>query len=244
MALSKIGSEGLDTLSGDLIVNTSIGMGDRVMYDGDSSGTVKHFAMPKTTSRLSWGTPGSDNYRLNLSGGGALLFGVDGDSEYFAVETHQSGVGHNEKFRIDSFGRVTMPYQPAFHCNYTNGAYNVNSTIVIFPEASLNRGNHYNTSTGRFTAPVSGAYHFWCALMVSSSGNTPDFRWFKNGVSTGVAGYVSGSFGGGSWLKAHSSISIYLNVNDTIEVRTVSNVNMHIDIAANNHNQLGGFLLG
>ena len=146
--------------------------------------------------------------------------------------------------RMDSAGRVTMPYQPAFHCSYTNGAANVNNTIVIFPQADVNRGGHYNTSTGKFTAPVAGVYHFWCALMVNSSGAAPDFRWHKNGVNTGVAGYVSGSFGGGSWLKAHGSISIYLNANDTIEVHTVSNVNMHIDGVTNNHNQLGGFLLG
>ncbi len=63
--VNKVG----DTMTGDLIVNTSIGMGDRVIYDGVSSGAVKHFAMPKTTSRLSWGTPADNNYRLNVSGG-------------------------------------------------------------------------------------------------------------------------------------------------------------------------------
>lgn len=158
---SRVAKTG-DTMTGDLIVNTSIGMGDRVMYDGDSSGVVKHFAMPKTTSRLSWGTPGGDNYRLNVSGGGALLFGVDGDSEYFAVETHQSGVSHSEGFRVDSYGRVIRPKQPfalvrpnnGNQGSYTNGG----NITCVWGDVLANVGNNYNSGNGRFTCPVAGLY--------------------------------------------------------------------------------------
>tara|TARA_R110000787_G_C13344578_1_gene438516 strand:+ start:48 stop:764 length:717 start_codon:yes stop_codon:yes gene_type:complete len=63
-----------------------------------------------------------------------------------------SGYG-TERVRIDSAGRVTMPYQPAFN------AIEGNTTgSLIFTQVISNVGNHYSTSTGRFTAPVSGHY--------------------------------------------------------------------------------------
>ena len=74
-----------------------------------------------------------------------------------------------ERMRIDNQGRVTMPYQPVFsylgtktHDIATTGtqvmsASNVWSNNVIH---ALNRGSHFVSSTGRFTAPVAGTYYF------------------------------------------------------------------------------------
>ena len=32
--------------------------------------------------------------------------------------------------------------------------------IIIFDTALVNQGLHYNTSNGKFTAPIAGLYHF------------------------------------------------------------------------------------
>lgn len=50
-----------------------------------------------------------------------------------------------------------------------NSTYNRNGTI-LFTRLHLNIGNGFNQSTGVFTAPVSGVYHFYFTGRISISG--------------------------------------------------------------------------
>ena len=67
--------------------------------------------------------------------------------------------GGTERMRIDSSGRVTMPYQPCFHVRLNTGAYLTTSPLP-FTNAVFDVGSNFNTSTYRFTAPVAGKYGF------------------------------------------------------------------------------------
>jgi hypothetical protein len=66
---------------------------------------------------------------------------------------------------IDGSGRVTEPLQPMFYATGTNG--NFTSGTLPYGATSRNVGNHYNTTTSTFTAPVAGVYlftaQFWAA---------------------------------------------------------------------------------
>jgi hypothetical protein len=64
-----------------------------------------------------------------------------------------------ERMRIDSSGRVTMPYQPVFGAYGSQGSL-ANGSTCIAGGVDVNIGSNYNASNGRFTAPIAGTYYF------------------------------------------------------------------------------------
>ncbi len=79
-------------------------------------------------------------------GGGRLMF-------YHADAVSQYQLG------VDSAGRVMTPLQPAFRAQITTTTNYTNTTSdILFNNVFFNTGNHYNASTGLFTAPVAGKY--------------------------------------------------------------------------------------
>lgn len=85
---------------------------------------------------------------------------------------------------IDASGRVTMPYQPAFDVGPTTTA--AAGADVIFDVSNFNNGNHFNTSNGRFTAPVQGIYSFSFGTIKGPPDNVENdvlrFQLSKNGA--------------------------------------------------------------
>lgn len=156
--------------------------------------------------------------------------------------------GDTERMRIDSSGRVTMPYQPAFLAR-GNSTTTVGSNYadLIYPLVDFNNGNHYNSTTGRFTAPVSGYYVFTGHIVpTANSQNAPSefFVEVNNGSQTGrvfldrrkkIEGTSENTF------SLSGSAVLYLSQNDFVNL---SHVNITSTATIEGSSVFSGYLLG
>ena len=156
----------------------------------------------------------------------AAIFGVaDGsaDSGALTFRTEKTGEALEERMRIDSAGRVTMPYQPAFRISYSSatGGDTGSEQDLTFKVQEQNIGGHYNSTTGKFTAPVSGTYMFMLSLLMTGMGGGDNFEIFirKNGSSAQNGArtvYSAGSTGFGGYISGLAVCQIPLSVNDFV----------------------------
>jgi len=126
-------------------------------------------------------------------------------------------------------GYVHMPYQPAFSA-FMNSTVNFNTMTdgdtIPFASTNLNVGNHYNTSTYTFTAPVSGTYEFSCYLRLdninSAAGDYFHPYWSKNGAG-GIDGITARMITTAATLNIFSFLSstvmCNMSANDTMRLR-------------------------
>lgn len=94
-----------------------------------------------------------------------------------------------------------------------NGAF----TLITFDTETYDTGTNYSTSTGKFTAPAAGTYHFTAGLNVPvSNGSLHIIALYKNGteVIRGVQGTASSTGG----LQDIISGDVKLALNDYIQV--------------------------
>ena len=106
----------------------------------------------------------------DIGGGQSVLGASAGD---FALTSRSGnlafGTGSTERMRIDSSGRVTTPFQPAFYAYSSNSSMTSGNTVV-FNNAPLNVGSSFNTSTYTFTAPIAGNYLFASIVRYDQNG--------------------------------------------------------------------------
>ena len=79
------------------------------------------------------------------------------------LATIKEATGTTTAMTIDSTGRILTPARPAFRVTgVLNGWTNFvsNTKVNLLTTVDYNIGNHYDTSTYEFIAPVAGLYHF------------------------------------------------------------------------------------
>ena len=151
---------------------------------------IGHVGLTTGTSKLAWGNPAGDDYRLNTSGGAALVFGVDGDNEFFAVEGHLTGSRHVEYMRISKEGYMTKPYQPSFLVAAGRAGDGFTDTPYQFRTAVRNVDSKFKmgSGTGQYSyyyVPVTGLYLFTTHAAYQQAGvsfNTRIHRYNSSGT--------------------------------------------------------------
>jgi hypothetical protein len=170
----------------------------------------------------------------DTTNGSSLLFGTE------------SGGTLSEKMRIDSAGRVTMPYQPSFAAYDNRGLGTTSASGQIsqyFTNAPDNVGSCYNTSNGRFTAPVSGRYMFgWNFFPFHTSVSTTS----RMGIAVnGNGGSYPGVILGEQLAYTNTgSLLVHLTAGDYVEWHTQTSSSVYWYSSDPRHNRIWGYLIG
>jgi hypothetical protein len=181
-----------------------------------------------------------------------LTLGIN-NSEKIRVTTTGIGIGTNfitrpfevwagtvagtasTSFSVDGSGRVlnssAQPYfyarGPESNTTLTNGA------DLNFNNAIINNGNHYNTSTYRFTAPVGGRYLFTWSLFVNTATGRCTLK-VNNSSYNNLQMDVGGGFS--------QSVILQLSPNDYVSVGDWQSISGGVFYMGHSH--FSGILLG
>ena len=187
-------------------------------------------------------TPSSGDWRPGAYGqkyGGHYFYG---DNSSTAWNAQQQITSMQTNMQITSQGYVKKQYQPAFDAVRTSGTVGDGANQkIVFNSTLTNVGNHYNTSTGYFTAPIAGTYFFSMHGM-----NNNQLAWYNFRKNNSVINPQHGAYmtNGSDWSAVSMTIVIVLAANDTMAVYTGNSSSIGMYGQGNNHNGFCGYMLG
>ena len=174
----------------------------------------------------------------------------------FAVYANTGGGGAQElQFSVRGDGCVTKPLSPAFSANLAGGNLNAatHNNVIIFNNEHFDKSNSYDTSNGRFTAPVAGLYYFGVQIYAGfalSGVRVLHAKFQKNGSDVASCDMFGGAsdHGGTSYHPTGCGhILTELAVNDWIAFNSggfSGNGSGHATIYAANGTRFFGYLVG
>ena len=212
-------------------------------YVNDTGDTVT-FTSNEGDALLIEQADGTDVGSLRINNGSFILKGKHSTNPV-QIQTHDGNedievdpdgfikmeTAGSERLRIDSAGRVTMPYQPSFRMKGgSSGWVSVGtntSTTLTWNTALHNIGSHFSSMS--FTAPVAGRYIFNQSIygrLNSGQGDNTNY-WtshfaVNNSIveNTSIVGYQND----GDYDNAYSASTILnLSANDFVSIQMRGN---------------------
>jgi len=149
-------------------------------------------------------------------------------SSVLKVDAIQNTAG-TSALTIDSSGRVTKPQHPSFMVNYnvTWESLALNAVVPFDTDsggALFNNGNHFNTSTNAFVAPVAGVYSFSLNIYTANSDTANTFGPFLNGSAVQLVGaglYVQHGEDSAADETASTTFLLNLALNDSVKIHAL-----------------------
>ena len=166
-------------------------------------------------TELQFQDPGSNVY-AKIEGTSLSDGSNNGEIRFYTASATQ---GATERLKISQEGYITKSAHPCFDVVKSNA--NVSSgNYILYNTLNVNNGNHYDSSNGRFTAPVAGFYFFAYGTIKNNTNSVTRLHIHKNG---------SQIYGHGRHLRMDSgqnygdngamTIVVSLAVNDYIQIK-------------------------
>jgi len=123
---------------------------------------------------------------------------------------------------IDSSGHVTDSVRPYFsyRLDTAQSVPTATQTNIVHNLLISQRGNDYSTTTGYFTAPVTGLYQFNADLQIATDTAWQWFLQHTNSGGTGIRTYVAhNQSSGGKTTHVSGSYTVYMTATDFVHIR-------------------------
>jgi len=187
----------------------------------------------------------------------AFADGTSGDARYRGLISYDHntdklgiGAGGGTKIELDGNGVMTNATQPAFHATSTGSGFGHDS-IMVFNTAHVNTGSHYNTSNGKFTAPVAGVYFFYHKNIGTSSSTVIRVKvYYNDSIFTAykTPSTRQDTSTGNDYAEGVINFVVSLSANDTIKLGAFaddSSSGIYNDNSnGQGFNYFGGYLIG
>jgi hypothetical protein len=163
-------------------------------------------------------------------GGGVKFYDTTGASSFTITPSGTGGASFGQALSIDSAGRVTTPFQPAFFASSSASSV-ATSGIIAYNSVAYNIGSHYDGTTNyRFTAPVSGIYHFGFMLRANNNNTVSGYGQLIvhiNGTSLVNGRYLGQSIYGTGVLNSQyasmcANTQLSLSAGDYVDIRNTN----------------------